>query len=353
MTYIAAFHCLGGIAMCADTQESVEEYKSYTEKIAIVEDLSYPLAVGGAGFSDLIDCLTAEIIERAAAQKPATKADLKKMLRDAIAHVYETDVPTLVMGRQFRTPELVIAAKTGEGFCIFTTKGKRVLAEAARAIIGYGTVSNFELLKRLHKPSLPMQQAVMLAVYLTSQSIKTDRDVGGEPRVAVVVNNGAWIDDTEYIAVAEQRVKDFLALTDEMFLTCIDVSIAPTAYQAKTVDVMQRIATLREQYLRYSAARSLQRTFGDPTYRGEPYPKIFTGAVTMLMGDGSIQVREDTSEEIARRKELYEAASAGYNRVAGDRFNALLNGRTPIYLGEEIVHVKGTAGPVAESGMEG
>ena len=38
-----------------------------------------------------------------------------------------------------------------------------------------------------------MQQAVMLAVYLVSQSKLLDEGVGLDTRVAIVRDNGAWI----------------------------------------------------------------------------------------------------------------------------------------------------------------
>lgn len=334
--------------MCADTQESLDEQKSYTEKITVLEDRSYPISVGGAGFGDLIDCMTDEILERVKAGQPSTKKELKALLQDSLNHVYATDLPTLICGKQHRTPQLIIAAKTTEGFCIFTTKGRRVLKEAARAIIGYGTEPNFELLKRLHRPTLPMQQAVMLAIYLTSQSIRTDRDVGGDPRIAVIVDNGAWIDNPHYVKAAEQRVKQFIALSDYMFLTCIDLSISPTDYTAKMSELMQHVDDLRTQHYQHTAAYLLHRQMNDPTYRGEPYPKLFPGAVMEVSGTGAIAVREDTAQEIEQRRALWQAAQQGYNRNAMERFNWLLtkDGRTPLYLGEEIVHIQGTAGPI-------
>ena len=81
MTYIAAFGCKDGIVMCADTEESVEGIKNYVEKLSIVEDSSYPLAVGGAGFGSLIDCLIDEIIERATKERPSTKKISKKLIQ--------------------------------------------------------------------------------------------------------------------------------------------------------------------------------------------------------------------------------------------------------------------------------
>src|ERR1035441_5121046 len=114
-------------------------------------------------------------------------------------------------------------------------------------------------------------------------------------RVAVITNNGAWIDDPEYIAEAEKRVEEFLKLTDEMFLTCIDVSIAPSDHIVKNTLLTQRIDALRERYLRDSATRSLIRTFSDPTYCGEPYAKIFPGATIEFGGSSGVTVRETTS----------------------------------------------------------
>ncbi len=297
MSYIAAYHCKTGIVMCADTQETVGDEKNYVEKLVVIEDLSYPLAVAGAGFGDLIDCSTDEIIARAKSEHPRTKAELKTMIRNALKEVYEKDLPTLVTKKQHRTPELLIAAKIEEGFVIFPTKGRRVREETRKAIIGYGTKYNFELLKRLHSEDLSMQQAVMLGIYLTSQSKKYDDGVGGETRIAVVVENGAWIDDQEYVENSETRVREFLAVTDALFLDCIDMSIAPNKFSELLGKFQADVTSLRSTYLNYSAARTLKRSFGDPTYRGDAYAKVFPGAVAKVAGDLSVRVT-DTPLEI-------------------------------------------------------
>jgi hypothetical protein len=102
MSYIAVFHCHGGVVMCADTQETVGAYKNYVEKISIIQDQSYPLAVGGAGFGDFIDVLTDEIVERTRSLKPKTKEELKAVLKGALAEVYEKDFKTLVVEKQHK-----------------------------------------------------------------------------------------------------------------------------------------------------------------------------------------------------------------------------------------------------------
>ena len=329
MTYISAFRCLGGIVMSADTQEDWGDQKNYVEKLTIVEEHAYPLAIGGAGIADLIDPMVQEVTERAAEIKPATAKELATLIKEAIVTVYRDDLPWLAVKKHERTPEFLIAAKpTAEDYCIFRIKGKRLYPVKDMAIIGYATPVNSALLKRMYRDNLPMQQAVMLAVYLVSISKKLDSGVGGETRIAVVTENGAWIDDPEYIAEAEKRVEEFLKLTDEMFLTCIDVSIAPSDYIVKNTLLTGRIDALRERYLRDSATRLLTRTHTDPMYPGEPYPKLFGGASITANPDGSVAVREMTQEEQAN---LFSSAA-----LPGDRFSRINLSRNGYYTIETL-----------------
>ena len=178
MTYIAAFRCQHGLVMCADTQETRGDQKNYTEKLEIDEDHSFPIAVGGAGVDDIIRPLMQEILERVVKGKAATKAALRTAMKATIKEVYEKDVPLLVVKRQHLTPQLLIAAKpTNEEFCIFPVIGRRLYKEQRRAIVGYPSNYNFGLLERFHRDDLPIQQAVILATYLVSQSKKYDDGV--------------------------------------------------------------------------------------------------------------------------------------------------------------------------------
>jgi 20S proteasome alpha/beta subunit len=302
MSYIVAYHCQTGIVMCADTQETVGDNKRYVEKISIVEDRSYPLAIGGAGYGPLIDAAIQEIIDRAKESKPKTKSELRSLLKASLAEVHEKDVPALAVPPKHRSPELLVAAKPAEDdFCIFFTKGRRVLDEPRMAIIGYATAYNADLLKRLHRDSLSMQQAVMLGVYLVSQSKKLDEGVGGETRVALVVENHASIDDPKYIANSEERVQDFLKLIDELFFDCIDMSVPPKQIPEKLAAFTEKVNQLRENYLRFTAARMLNRTFHEQGYKGDAYPKIFPGAKTTLKSDFSVEVSDEPIPEYIRK----------------------------------------------------
>jgi hypothetical protein len=351
MTYINAFKCAEGIFMSADTEEDWGDYKNYVEKIAIVEDRSYPLAIGGAGIGDLIDAMLQEVTEKASTRKPATAVELQAMLRECIEIVYNLDLPWLAVKKAERTPMFLVAAKpANEDFCLFRIVGKRLKSEnKKRDSIGYGTPAIDALFRRLHRDSLPMHQGFMLAVYLMSQAKKYGEGVGGPTNIVAVMGSGAWREYQPYIDHAEQRVEEFLKLTDGLFLCSVDSSIRPSAFPAILNQFSQQIAALRQSYLDQTSSISLSRVFSDPTYCGEPYTKIFPGAIVDLHETGAVNAREETPEEKERNRQIFQAMRESHNQLAAKQLAEMIAGRQPLYLGEEVIQVRGTAGPVEDS----
>ena len=104
----------------------------------------------------------------------ASRPDVYKrqLIKGAIKEVYASDLPVSAHQKEFRTAQYLVAAKPRNGpFALFKVTGKRVfLVTDKKAIIGYATASNNALLKRFFRPDIPMQQAVMLAIFLVLQS---------------------------------------------------------------------------------------------------------------------------------------------------------------------------------------
>jgi hypothetical protein len=115
MTYISSFRCDSGLVMCADTLETEGEYKNYVEEIEIVEDQSYPLAIGGAGADDILKPFMQEIIDRVIKSKPRTKVGLQNEIKATIKTVYENDIPVLILKKQHLTPHFLNSSQTHKG----------------------------------------------------------------------------------------------------------------------------------------------------------------------------------------------------------------------------------------------
>jgi len=303
MTYISALRSVDGLVMCADTQESWGDYKNYVEKLRIVRDRRYPLAIGGAGIGDLLDALMQEVVERAAKSQPRTVAKLRALLETSVQTVYRDDLPWLVVKKQERTPQFLVCAKPShDDYCIFKIQGKRISEVKEHAIIGYATPANNNLLSRLYRRDLSMQQAVMLALYLVSLSKKLDEGVGGEnSAIAIVTDDGVWADDPEYTRGFEKFIDNFRTLTDSLFLTSLDMSIPPdSVFPVKLKEFGDAISILRDQAFRYSAeyiANSSRSRDAQYHRKDAPYPKFFPGASIESGTDGTLQVREMTKNE--------------------------------------------------------
>ncbi len=245
--------------MSADTQETIGDAKNYVEKLVIVENREFPLAVGGAGVEDIVDPFVQEIIERTGRSKPSTKAELQEAIRATIKEVYEKDMPFLVIKKQHRTPQFLISAKpTNDGFCIFPVVGRRLYGEQKSCIIGYPSAQNHALLKRLHRDDMLMQEGVILATYLVSQSKKFDDGVGGETSIAIVLDNGAWLEPPEEISDVESRFNAFIPHIDRLLLAAPNVGLTETQFRNLLREFEETISALRFQYKERIADRILK-----------------------------------------------------------------------------------------------
>ena len=290
MTYIAAFPCQGGYVCCADTLETVGDEKQYVEKLAAYGDGDYPFCIGGAGTGEIIDALTQEISERVLQSRPQGCVKLKDTIRSAVKDVYDNDVPVMVLKRQQRTAQLLIAVNSCPSdsvFCLFRVDGRRIFT-VARGIIGYSTATNQALLKRFHDPEMPMSQAVVLAVYLVSQSKLTDEGVGGDTRIGVVSQFSAKIEDAEYVRSIEKLIVGYLPIADDLFRSLSDVEIPNDEFECR-LQILNKMLRLQRRSAVLNSLEYVQFLVdqGKLNQTNWPYSKIPLGTTFRLSKDES------------------------------------------------------------------
>lgn len=325
MTYIAAFPCREGYVLCADTLETVGNEKQYVEKLAVFgeEEIRYPFCIGGAGTGEIIDALTQEISERLLKSKPQGCKAVSDEIKAAVADVYANDVPVMALKKQHKTAELLIAVNSRIGdteFCLFNVKGRRVY-KVERGIIGYATAANQNLLKRFHNPAMPMSQAVMLAVFLVSQSKLTDEGVDGETRVAIVSQFDAKLEESEYVESIEARVRDFLPVGDDLFLHLADVGVPIIEFERKLqwfVDILRETRRLSlehcAKYLQHLWDTNQIQTFNWP-YSKIPLGSRFTAMPDPSTGKMKITMTENLHEALKEREEIEKELQEGLIRA--------------------------------------
>jgi hypothetical protein len=298
MTYIAAFRCAEGFVCCADTQETVEDQKQYTEKLLAFGSGSYPIVLGGAGHGELVDALTQEISESLISGKPQGEHAVRQCIRQAIDRVYSGDVPYMVMKRSFRSPQLLIAlnaSSVDSDFQLFYTQGRRVHhVPAGRAIIGYATAPNNALLKRFHDPQMAMGRAIILASYLVSQSKLIDGGVGGETSIAFVSQVTAVIEDASFIRMLEATVNDFVPIVDQLFLLFSDSGLSKNDFENAVTVFTELLRVQRESLLLRTAEYVKARLDHGFLHDIRPYPKAPPGSQIQ------ISVGPETGEKIVK-----------------------------------------------------
>jgi hypothetical protein len=85
------------------------------------------------------------------------------------------------------------------------------------------------------------------------------------------------------------------------------------------------------------------RMFGEPNPQAEPYQRVFAGALLTVMGNLSVDVKEQTEEEKQHFKRMREEAERQKEewRVADQELKKLIGGRTPLlYEGRERVMLR-------------
>jgi 20S proteasome alpha/beta subunit len=347
MTYIAAFHCEGGIVLCTDTQETIGDQKRDVEKLYTSDN--YPLAIGGAGIDEATDAFAQEVIERVEREQPQTIPELTNLLKAALLEVIDQDSQTSNWSDEYKKAQYIVAAwPNHDKAVIFRIRGRRVYRVKDHVIIGYETAPNYLLLKRMYKKSLPMVQAVMLAVYLVSQSKELDAYVGGETRIAIVDGDRAQIDYPEYIKNAEARIADFVKLIDTLFLLSVDPTISPSGFPAIVEAFAKDLTALRQSWLDQSAHIWFHRHLSHPEDSVEPYEKVFPGAMMTFMANGNVNISEEPPETKNQRLEMMREADRQIEerRVADANLKQLIAGRTSLYEGRERVLLRPARPPL-------
>jgi hypothetical protein len=93
MTLIAAFRTKEGVAICADTQETVGDYRVTVKKIAPISVAGYQIVIAGSGDADPIEGVI-ELIQRrfALETEPPSIGRALQVLEEELASFYTNDL---------------------------------------------------------------------------------------------------------------------------------------------------------------------------------------------------------------------------------------------------------------------
>lgn len=288
MTYIAAFMAKpeGSLVMCADTLETVGDDARYVEKLVHRQCGKFNLVMGGAGAGDYVD----GFIDRLAHDIDVSGVDdfsaLRNQAQKSLRDFYREEVPLSTLPAKYRNMECLIAAqKTGSTVRLWKTRQSHLFDVHEFDIVGYNTPVNFHLARGLYRDSLPLYQVMFVAAYLVAVAKATASGVSGETRIAVLTPSGVQFEHALDIRAFEDRVNEFQAVINRLFLDSMDLSLHARSFDERLEEYRKEFVKLRKKHRRYVAER-IARRLREPDHKNYVYPDVpFGTAVTVTTDD--------------------------------------------------------------------
>jgi hypothetical protein len=281
VTLIAAFRCDQGAVICADSQETVGDYRVAVDKIKPRDAGQYEIVIGGAGASGpLIDRFSLDL-ERAVAGWESGLAI--EEIENHLGSLLQTFQSSHVKNSTYKSEEFAflvcIKDKTQQRVDLWELRDTAVLPVETYSLIGWDEPLYKHEVGWLYRGTPSTAQAVQLGLRLFSMAKATSNYIGGPTQVIIARDNGVHLEDEKDIQELEERVEQFNEALADLVLACPDLSINQDAFRELLAVFRDTVLSLREYYLHSTAETMLGRALTDPNYKGDAYAKLPLGTI--------------------------------------------------------------------------
>jgi ATP-dependent protease HslVU (ClpYQ) peptidase subunit len=225
VTLIAALPCKEAIVLCADSQETIGQYRCSRQKIA-PERMGllgqFATVIAGSGYSHLVDALIASIRDRLSTMGTSSLVELKHPIEEELKEFHKNELPH--QPKKYRYLDLIIAAvSTEKTYAVWTVKGMKLKPISDTPIIsGWNIPFYAETIKQFHDPKMAVPQAVLAGIHVLTIAESTSNDVRGPMSVSIMGQDGVYIEGSKFIQTIQDRLRRYARLTHGILLTCAD-----------------------------------------------------------------------------------------------------------------------------------
>lgn len=275
MTIAAGFRFNGGLILCADTQETIQELhsKTWTPKLIVEpadkigkdspDDLM--IAIAGAGNGPFIEKLTE--LAWAASRNSLSFQDACDNIQQSIIRTHN-DYGQVFQPGYLPSVDLVYGVKMQGQSKLFRSTGPVVNELRNYGSVGVGRYMADFLASRLHQRYLPGTQAIILAAYVLFQCKEYVEGCGGDSNIAVLNETGnsttlhPWRIDT-----FGELIREIDMHLPQLLLSSLDYSVPPADFQKQLqftlqviAEIQKRSVTFKEQWERLMGSRRNEAT---------------------------------------------------------------------------------------------
>ena len=312
VTLIAGFRCTDGAIICADSQETVGDYRVNVHKLLPFQAGNFQIGIAGSGNDgELIDGFIQRLGDRLGDSSLATLGEFKEFTQSELLDFSRSEASNYPA--KSRRMSFLLCARTTTGAPAFDmryTAACRLIRVLPRKLVGWDIDLYKHAVDQFYSsPSeiLPISQTIFLALRLFGLARSTSRYIGGPTTVVIARNDGIWAEAPEWIEKLEDRVVLFDAQFRNLMTACPDTSVSSEEFLKRAAEFQETLIHLRSEYLIDVAAGVLEN-LGNSRFTGNLM--LPRGSAITLMADGSLIVRPRSTEEIAQLRAIHESIRA-------------------------------------------
>jgi hypothetical protein len=268
--------CAEGFAICADSQETVNEVRVSVQKIIPRKCGNFQLAVGGVGdLGELVDSFVRQLEANVSDSSLSTLKELEKFCNKELSDFRKAEA-AIYPRRILRRMEFVIAATAlpEKAVQVWRTAASRLIPVEDNALIGWQPELYKQIAGRLYRPNMPLVQGIFFGLHLLTLADDTSTFVGSPFTVIIARENGLWLDKKHNINNMLSRLSVFSEQFDEVMLAFPDISLNDALFREKLAQFERDILELRESY--FKATMRAMAAEGFATCN-DPYARIPLG----------------------------------------------------------------------------
>jgi len=251
VTLIAAFRCDNAAVICADSQETVGDYRVTVDKIKPQDAGRYELVIGGAGASGpLLDRFMLDVVH-AVQNWPENLASDK--IESRLVDLFRTFHLAYISISTYQSEDFAfivcIRSKTSHQISLWQLRDIAVLPITSYSLIGWDESLYHHEVQWLFQSRSWINHAVMMGIRLFVMAEATSNYIKGPLQLIVVdEDKGMRVYDQADVKELQRRVEPFNKVLRDVVLNASDMSIPEGELMAVLRVFEDRILDLRAHF---------------------------------------------------------------------------------------------------------
>ena len=325
MTLITVTPAKNAYVLGADSQETCpfyDEHGTYHELRKTVQKIepktirNYQIAIAGSGNASLVDSFIVRAHRTLDAYEGLTTAQsLHELLEGELSDFQARDVALCT--DQDKRFSLLIAY-----FCIQTKEFGVWLSEnivlrdvSSLELVGVAYELYAEMASRLMAADMTISQAILATLHVLTVAEATSNSIRGPHSIAVIRENGIWMQKPDYLDSMTQRLHAFEQQVNNIFLACADSSIHAFKLEEMIREFSQFAVELHRRHIDEQVSRM---TIQDLMTTNDAVPRLPRDSVielNVLHGLQFVHDAERLNAETVRFKSMLEHAKPRLDKL--------------------------------------